>query len=184
MAEWSIEEYLLVPETHAEVAAMNPLGKGARFVAVGHGKALGLRAELDGARRMLPGLLAELWWSKRVDDAELPRLIHAIEPEITPEDYLPRYGAGASKALQYGSSGALAAIGFSLFELYVHFASGQLSPYQRTNAMVLLWGSILFTLVGVGYFLFFGRRRKRFLQRNAEIEVRLRELCTLKPSGQ
>lgn len=182
LAEWSIEEYRMVEERYAGAVVTNPTGKWAKFVAA-RGEALGIRAETDGTHHLLPGLLAELWWSKEVGDIELPHLIHAIEAEMGPADYLPRYGAGTSKALQYGWSGTHAAIGFALFELYVYYASGHLEQYQRDNALVLLWGSILFTLMGVGYFLFFARRRKRFLQRNARIESRLRELCTRKPGG-
>jgi hypothetical protein len=183
--EWSIEAYRMVQERYAALVEQDPSGKAANFVAP-KGEALGIRSETDGSRYMLPGVLADLWRSKQVGDRELPRLIHAIEREMTSRDYLPLYGAGASATMQYWSSGILGALGLASVEVYLYFGATEAREYNpmRDAAPVFLFGGIVFLLMAAGYFLFFGMRRKRFQQRNAELAVRLRAMCTQKPDGQ
>jgi hypothetical protein len=116
--EWSIEVYRMVQERYASLVEQNPTGRATDFVAPKR-EALGIRSDADGRYHMIPVILAQLWQSKLVNATQLPRLIHAIEPELQRTDYVPFFGVGTSPALQNWACGIILGLGVVLLGVYL-----------------------------------------------------------------
>jgi hypothetical protein len=84
-ADFTVEVYKYVPERVRDATGIHALGAPERF---------GIRSNADGVERMLPQSLTELWQERRVSTGQLPRLLHALEPELSPRDLrpMPRFG--------------------------------------------------------------------------------------------
>lgn len=88
---WSVEAYVMVNSDHAEHFV--PPTKPNRWL---HGAEVhGIRSDSDGRNHLLPASLDELWKTKQVPDEALPRLLHAVEPQLKRRDFRPQGGVKA-----------------------------------------------------------------------------------------
>lgn len=78
---FTIEVYKMVPKVWGLKAVADRKWLGPDFFLI--------RSEMDGRKHWLPESLAELWRTKRVPTAALPRLLHELEPHLRKSSYFP-----------------------------------------------------------------------------------------------
>lgn len=127
--EWNLETYRMLAPGVKIIRADNLLNRGGADL-------FAIKSELDGAPRMLPEVLTELWRNREVPAEALPELLRTFGPEFSHQrDFAPVLGRRGAGLWMLGLGGALLAALLAISTFFFLFGRN-LFQAQPTTAFV------------------------------------------------